>query len=366
TNGKGSVAEYLSFILTAAWERCGCYTSPHLVSYTERMRIGNEYINETELNALLKEVKENKLAVNETLFAAYTAAAMLWFSRKKADYAVIETGLGGRLDPTVCVEPTVTVLTPIDYDHTDLLGNDLRLIAKEKCGIIKPEVSVISAKQYAEVEAVIVGHCKKMRSPVLFTPPVKIIESTLKGQVFDFEGDRYAIRSIGQIQPENAALAILAAKTLGIDTGSIKAGLMYTRLRCRTQYVMGEPDMVIDGGHNPASIDMLLRTLQEHFKGRKMVLLFGCMKDKDYKTIISMLGGFFSNVYITCVDKKRGASTEELNKYFNAFKVCSMEDDPIRAFEKAKETAIKTTSLLVVCGSFYLAGLVPGIISTKN
>ena len=240
TNGKGSVAEYLSCILLSAWNRCGCYTSPHLVSHTERIRVGNEYISEEELGALLTEVKERGLVANETLFSAYTAAALLWFARKDAAYAVIETGLGGRLDPTNKIAPSLTILTSIDYDHTDMLGSDLKSIAMEKCGIIKNGVPVISPIQRSEVEKVIRETCEDLNAPLHFTAPVKVENRALWGQVFNFEGDDYLIGSIGLIQPEDAALAIKAAKILDIDPGSIKTGIMYTSLRGRTQYIPGE------------------------------------------------------------------------------------------------------------------------------
>lgn len=361
TNGKGSVAEYISSILIAAGFRCGCYTSPHLLSVTERMRINGGRISEAELGSLLKEVKENSLAVNETLFAAYTAAALLWFERGGVDIAVMETGLGGRLDPTNIVQPSVVVLTSIDYDHMDVLGASLTHIAEEKCGIIKPGAPVVSAMQHQEVVKVIYGHCREKNAPLKFVRPVEVISSTPEGQMFMFDGREYAVNSIGASQPQNAALAVLAARELCIEESGIAAGLANAGIKCRIEYIKGSPDIIIDGGHNAAAVDELILTLDRHFPERKYVLLFACMNDKDYPVIINKLGRVFDNVILTRVDDKRGAPPEALSEHFPLFRKCLIEQDASAAFELAKERAQSEGALLVVCGSFYLAGFVAGM-----
>lgn len=358
TNGKGSVTEYISNILTAAGYRCGCYTSPHLVSPTERMRIGGEYIEEAELSSLLGEVREKRLAVNDSQFAAYTAAAVLWFERSSADFAVMETGLGGRLDPTNYIEPSVVALTTIDYDHMDVLGDTLEQIAEEKCGIIKPGVPVVSAMQHEEAVKVIVSHCRQKGAKLRFVHPAEMISSAVEGQSFEFCGEEYSIKAIGSKQPQNAALAVLAAKELGIRRETIKIGLSSTKLKCRVQYAPGDPDMILDGGHNAGAIDELIRTLDIHFSERDKVLLFACMKDKDYVTIINKLRGVFADAIVTLADNTRGASPQVLCDLFSGFTECAAEENPGYAFDKAKHIAIKRNALLVVCGSFYLAGFV--------
>jgi dihydrofolate synthase / folylpolyglutamate synthase len=358
TNGKGSAAEYISNILTASGYRCGCYTSPHLISPVERIKIDGECIGEYELDELLAEVKEKKLAVNGTQFAAYTAAALLWFSGKGTDIAVMETGLGGRLDPTNSIQPDVTVLTSIDYDHMYILGNTLESIAKEKCGIIKPGVPVVSAAQHAEVKKIIAATCIEKGSSFKFVENATMVSAGLEGQIFKFEGDDYSINSIGTIQPENAALSALAAKQLGIGYESIKEGLKSTRLLCRAQFVKGNPDMILDGAHNAAAANMLKSTIEKYFPRSNKVLLFACMKDKDYKTIINNMRGIFSHVITTNVDKTRGESAEVLGKLFLPSAKCRFEEEPQKAFKLANNIAKETGALLVVCGSFYIAGFV--------
>lgn len=358
TNGKGSVAEYISEIIMASGKSCACFTSPHLISHCERLRVDGKQIDENTLQSLLEEVKKKGLAVNATLFAAYTAAALLWFTRMGAEYAVMETGLGGRLDPTNCIDPDIIVLTPIDYDHENLLGTSLSEIAKEKCGIIKHGVPVISAKQHIDVQDLITAHCKKSESPLIFVEDVKHLSCSVDKQKFCYAGEEYAIRSIGNYQPENAALAVRVALTLGQNSKSIKTGLKNAILKCRTQYVGGNPNMIIDGAHNSSSIDMLIKTLNSRFADTKKVLLFACMKDKDYKTMISKLGPLFISAVITRVDENRGEDAKILRKHLYVYTDCYVEDDIQKAFHKAKDTAKKENAMLVVCGSFYLAGAI--------
>ncbi len=362
TNGKGSVAEYISSILTAAGYRCGCYTSPHIVSETERMRINGERIDKQELRGLLREVKDNGLAVNETLFAAYTAAALLWFERQGVDIAVMETGLGGRLDPTNRIQPSVVILTNIDYDHMDVLGGSLVQIASEKCGIIKQGIPVVSAVQRREAVKVIYEHCRERKAPLKFVRPVEVVSSSVDGQTFISDGGEYFISAIGASQPQNAALAALAAKQLGIDDECIKTGISRTQLKYRIEYLKGSPDIILDGAHNAAAVDELTHTLDRHFPGSKFVLLFACMKDKDYETIIEKLGRVFNKAFITQADRARGASPDALCERFPLYIKCAVEQDASAAFNMAKTQALKDGALLVVCGSFYLAGLVSDLI----
>lgn len=362
TNGKGSVSEYIYNILKAAGFKTGCFTSPHLISPTERIRLNGNEITEPEYDTVMAEAAERKLAINDTLFAQQTAAALLWFEKNGAQYAVMETGLGGRLDPTNIVQPSVVVLTPIDYDHMELLGDTIEQIAEEKCGIIKPGVPVVSAAQRAEAVNVIVAHCKYKNAPLRFARPADVTACSEDGQTFLFEGEDYSINAIGANQRDNAALAILAAKELGIDLKSIKTGIAAARLKCRAQYIKGHPDMILDGGHNAAAVKSLRETLDACFADRSKVLLFACMKDKDYGAIIENLKGMCKSVIATKADENRGEDPGKLCGLFSKFTVCSVENDVSLAFDKAKAEAQRQGAILVVCGSFYLAGQVLRII----
>lgn len=358
TNGKGSAAEYIYQIILAAGETCGLFTSPHLVSPTERFRVGGRQIGAAELDALLEEVERKKLAVNGSLFAAYTAAALLWFERMGLAYAVLETGIGGRLDPTNVVTPEISVLTAIGYDHKDVLGDTLGKIASEKAGIIKPGVPVVSARQLPEAEMVIRNACEQKGCALFFADDVKVLSASLSGQIFESCGRQYHIRGIGEMQPEAAALAALAAREMGFGDDAIRDGLARAVMPCRTQYIPGSPDMLLDGAHNGPAVAALCHTLERYFADRRKVLLFACMQDKDYAEMAAQLAPRFERVFVTGVDPERGASTETLAALFDLHTVCTTEDDPELAYATAVKTACESDALLVVCGSFYLAGMV--------
>ena len=366
TNGKGSAAEYIYQILMAAGKRCGCFTSPHLTSPAERLRMDGRCIDEADYHALLEEVISNKLPVNDTLFAAQTAAALLWFERGGADYAVLETGLGGRMDPTNAVRPVICVLTAIDYDHTHVLGDRLEQIAYEKSGIIKQGIPVISAPQHPDVEAVIADHCKKVNASLIVAEPVSSNAASLYGQTFAVCEKEYTIQALGTHQAQNAALAVLAARQLGIGEDAIIAGLLQTRLRCRAQYIKGTPEMLLDGAHNSSAVDALLGVINAHFASKNKILLFACMNDKDYRTMINKLAPYFTQAFVTCVDEQRGADTAVLQRLFAQHTVCEAFTAPLEAYHFAKKAAIDNDALLTVAGSFYLAGLIEPLINDET
>jgi|AGTN01.3.fsa_nt_gi folylpolyglutamate synthase/dihydrofolate synthase len=360
TNGKGSVSEYIYRILRAAGKRTGCFTSPHLVLPTERIRLNGRDIPMAEYGAAMAEAAERKLAVNDTLFAQQTAAALLWFRRNGAEYAVIETGIGGRMDATNVLTPQVSVLTSIGIDHTDILGGTIEQIAYDKCGIIKPGVPVVSAPQHKIVADMIADTCARLGCALRFAEGVQVTGASLQGQAFEFEGNQYAIRMIGAGQPVNAAAAILAAQGLGLPQSAITQGLKETMVPCRTQFIPGTPDMLLDGAHNAPATDMLLQTLDRHFAGREVTLLFACMRNKDYSGMAQRLGPRCRKAFVTNVDAVRGMDTAALRKLFAAYADCAAEDDAARAYDLAREHARERGALLLVCGSLYLAGYVWG------
>lgn len=358
TNGKGSVAEYISHILTAAGERCGCFTSPHLISPTERMRIDGRQIDKDELDALMTEVRREELAVNDTLFAAYTAAALLWFERQQVDWAVMETGLGGRLDPTNVIHPAVTVLTSIDIDHADVLGTRIEDIAAEKAGIIKPGVPVVAASQRQEVRGIITEQCRKVDAPVTFINRVNVVSASLSGQAFEFQGRTYTIRSIGNAQPGNAALAVQVCQTLGTNESAIAAGLADVTLLARIQYIKGVPDVILDGAHNPAAAKMLANALTQYVPNRKKVFLIACMQNKDWRGVIDALQPHIDSVIITQADPIRGTHPNDICAYMPPQISCETDIDPVSAFKKACTASKENDAMLVVTGSLYLAGII--------
>ncbi|WP_066648837.1 bifunctional folylpolyglutamate synthase/dihydrofolate synthase [Christensenella timonensis] len=360
TNAKGSTAQYIAGILSQG-HTCGLFTSPHIISPCERMRIGGQDIPKQQYEEYMEKARGEKDA---HLFSVWTNAALLWFRDNHVEYAVIETGLGGRLDPTNIVPSKMQVLTPISYDHMALLGDTLTKIAREKCGIIKPDSVVVSHPQEEEAMRVIRAACARQnaRLIVLDAGGIHVHQSGVGGQAFDFtyEGKRYRdlfIHAASPMQVQNACVALIAAVELGIPEGEIREGLKETLIAARAQ-VCG--DIVIDGAHNPAALRELSRTLHRYFAGRDTTVLAAVMRDKDIMAITREIATFADRVVCTCADKKRGLPAHELQPYFPCAQAV---EDPRAAFLGARALAKQKGGILVVCGSFYLASCVLALLS---
>jgi dihydrofolate synthase/folylpolyglutamate synthase len=202
--------------------------------------------------------------------------------------------------------------------------------------------------------------CERLGCSLRFAEGVQVTGASLQGQTFDFEGQSYGIRMIGAMQPVNAALAILATRALGLPRDAIEQGLKDALVPCRTQYIPGEPELLLDGAHNAPAIDMLLQTLDKYFAGREVTLLFACMRNKDYAGMAQCLGPRCRKAFVTNVDPNRGMDTATLQSLFATYTDCIAEGGAERAFELARAHARERGALLLVCGSLYLAGRVWG------
>ena len=352
TNAKGSTAQYIADIISVN-HLCGLFTSPHIISPRERMKINGEEIGQTEYETYMEHVRGDG---NMHLFCVWTHAALAWFRDKGTHYAVMETGLGGRCDPTNIVPSKMQVITPISYDHMAILGNTLTAIAREKCGIIKDDSIVISHPQEAEALRVIRQTCraKNARLVLLNEKEIKIRQSGTTGQRFDFsyEGKHYRdlhIHAVSPMQVDNACVALIAAAELGMGEQAIREGLSHTVIPARVQ-VSG--NVIIDGAHNPAALAELKKTVQKYYGNADITVLTAIMRDKDVFGAVSEIEQFADRVICTCANKKRGTPAKELAGYFtNATSI----ENPDFAFEEGRCVAGKKKGILVVCGSFYLA-----------
>jgi dihydrofolate synthase/folylpolyglutamate synthase len=300
TKGKGSTAAIIASVLKSAGYKVGLYTSPHLLSYTERIQVDCKPIAEGEWAKLVEILKPHVEAENAlgdlgelTTFELYTAMAFLHFQQVKADWQVVEVGLGGRLDATNVVRPEVCVITSISYDHMDVLGDTLGKIAKEKAGIIKSGADIVSAPQFPEAMEVIEGVCREKGVRL-----IKVGEDvTWEGGEFNIEGQGFRVKGrrdnydlwlplLGEHQMENAANAVAVVEILVergaiVRTEAIVAGVRSVNWPGRLQVLGKEPWVVVDGAHNAYSIERLGESLERHFRYERLTLVIGFGSDKD-------------------------------------------------------------------------------------
>ncbi|MCC6345761.1 MAG: bifunctional folylpolyglutamate synthase/dihydrofolate synthase, partial [Nitrospirales bacterium] len=328
TNGKGSVSAMIASILTAHGYKTGLFTSPHLVSFTERMRVGGEQISEAEVVRLTGEIRgileQGQHGLPEpTFFELVTAMAFLHFQREGVRWAVVETGMGGRLDATNTLLPEVSVITRVSHDHREFLGDTLAAIAGEKAGIIKAGIPVVCAQQEKEAEEVLLSAAGEKGSPVFlygrdFSGTLRT--SGLEGISFDYHDGAETIAGLhtplaGDHQAANACLAVKAASLAlqhSPDLSALRSGLASTRWPGRLDLVSSDPRIMIDGAHNPDAARALAGFLGKHLERCAIILVMGIMADKDMEGIMAPLLPLASDIVFTAPPYGRAASPRTL------------------------------------------------------
>jgi dihydrofolate synthase / folylpolyglutamate synthase len=380
TNGKGSTAAMLDSICRCAGIRIGLYTSPHLVSITERIKIAGVDLSQEEFalhattvrDAATQLVDSGQLQVLPTFFEQVTAIALVAFRHSGVELAILETGLGGRLDSTTATNADVCAITQIAFDHEEYLGDTIEKIAAEKAAIIRPGVKAVIAQQSPEARAVILKRCEE----VGVTPLVDSCETTIKevsrhGRfrvTFDTTSavyDNLWLGIRGSHQIENACTSIVLAEVLGssgfqIDHTAIVRGILTANHPGRLELISGEPSVLpsvlLDGAHNPAGARALRQFLTE-FAERPLTLVFGAMRDKRLEQIAEELFPIADELILTPIRNPRAASTEALLEIAQRFEKqrVSVATSSGEALELALD---KTTNKGTVCvtGSLYLIG----------
>ena len=349
TNGKGSTAAMLDSICRAAGIRTGLYTSPHLVSITERIVIAGAEITPDEFArhaTTVRSVAEDLLARKQiealpTFFEQVTAIALLAFSEAKVELAILETGLGGRLDATTAANASIVGITPIAMDHEEYLGDTLASIAAEKAAIIRPGVTAVIAEQPPEALEVLLKRCDT----------VGVQPSLDSGSNFS---EHFSLNLRGAHQIQNASVAIRVAKALGISDAAIIRGLKTTKHPGRLELIT---PFLLDGAHNPAGVQALRQYLEEEFNYRPLTLIFGAMRDKKLDQIAQILFPLARCLILTPIDNPRTATIETLAPLAQQF--CRGKVLTAESSVAAVHTAIAQTSpdgLICVTGSLYLIG----------
>lgn len=332
TNGKGSTSAYLSSILRASNLRTGLFTSPYIERFEERIQVDGEVIPADELLDATLAVKEaadeveREAGEHPTEFELMCAVAFVHFARCGCDVAVVECGLGGRLDATNVVSPAVCVVTRIGMDHTDVLGDTLSAIAAEKAGIIKKGVPVVSWPQQGEAAAVIRGRCSDMGCELVECDfsrlRVDSLESVSGPRTFEYEERAYATGLLGAYQPTNAAVAIDAARVLaarrpglGITQDAIRKGVADAVWPGRFEAVATSPLVVVDGAHNPQGAEALAESLRELLDvrpGALPTLVVGVLADKDYPAIVAPMLPYAGRLVAYTPDNPRALDASTL------------------------------------------------------
>ena len=366
TNGKGSVSAMLASILQVAGRRVGLYSSPHLVDLRERIRVDGRPIAEADLADGVEALGTLIARLDATMFEALTALALDHFAREGVEVAVLEVGLGGRLDSTTVGRPAVEVVTSIDYDHQAYLGNTLEAIAGEKAAIIRSGIAV-SARQAPPAEAVLARRAAETGVPLLVEGHdllVRVRRASLEGQWLDLEGPGWRIDDVrcallGIFQPGNALLAAAAARVLGADEAAIRQGLGRARWPGRFQLLRRSPPVIVDGAHNPAGARALAASLAAYFPGERITFVIGTSEDKDQAGILSALLPLARRMIFAAASHPRAADPGRLAEVARSLK--GGEAIPIETApspSKALQMAVPTPPTTTVCvaGSLFFVG----------
>lgn len=373
SNGKGSVCKVISSILQKAGYRVGLYLSPHIERFSERIVINNREISEEDFTSLVSWVQPLVEAMKQqnnapTFFEIMTVLAFQHFKQCSVDYAVVEVGLGGRLDATNVVAPLLSVITNVSFEHTDILGKEIGMIASEKAGIIKNHVPVVCAAT-GDARLVIEQVAQQHNAPVTWvTTNMWTRISYQEGcQEFLVHGSfkDYTVKTsmLGRHQGENITLAITAVEQLQMDgvyvsDSDIQCGINVAIHPGRMEIVSIEPLILLDGAHNPAGMSTLVKALHEDFSIHRLVVVLGVLKDKDLKTLVSMIVPICDVIIATKSHNDRSTDPlvlKEMITMIDRKKTVFVEDSVPQALDHAKRI-VKKHDLICVTGSLFTVG----------
>ncbi|UCG34217.1 MAG: bifunctional folylpolyglutamate synthase/dihydrofolate synthase [Phycisphaerales bacterium] len=387
TKGKGSTATMLARMLQSCDYTVGLYTSPHLVEVRERITVNGQMIKELELTRLIARIAKAAKRMkgsSPTYFEVLTAAAFCYFVDQEVDLAVIETGVGGRLDSTNVIKPEVCALTSISLDHTSVLGNTLAEIAEEKAGVFKSGVPVVSAPQRPEVKKILRRAAEHSNAPLSFTgediefsyrfesarpvgPHTRICVTTPSARF-----EHLHVPLLGDHQAVNCSVALgcmAALKERGIEIDEQKAiaGLSKVTLPGRMEMVNESPRVLVDGAHNAASVHALMRAIGQNIPYDSMVVIFACQADKDIRGMLKHIQLGADKTIFTYSGAARTADPYELLNTYSEMcgKMAQVADTLEEALEIA-ERAVGRDDLICICGSFYLVGKAKRLFAKSN
>jgi len=381
TNGKGSVGATLCSILTSAGYNTGFYTSPHLSSVRERFKINNSYISRQDFARLINTIVNVLDGGQITYFECTTTLALLWFVEQKVDFAIMEVGMGGRLDATNVVTPLLSIITNVSMDHEQYLGDTLAQVAMEKAGIIKDGIPVVSGVADDDSGRVIKQTCKDLQAPLfLYDRDFDGVSNKNNHSHWQYNGlNKVVLADLplsmkGNYQVSNASLALAAVQLLQsqgyiITEEQIRGGLALTRwpgrleifrLNNQDEIVDSQADslqFLLDGAHNPAGVTALKHALEDDFSYARLILVWGAMEDKDLQTILHEIAPLADIIIFTRPESERSATPEQLQDTLPAAmqKKAVLASSVEESLDKARELATEN-DLICIAGSLYLVG----------
>ncbi|MFV0528338.1 MAG: bifunctional folylpolyglutamate synthase/dihydrofolate synthase [Lachnospiraceae bacterium] len=381
TNGKGSVLAYLSTALRKGGYKTGKFTSPGVFSYLESFEINGEAIAKEAYAALITTVKATVDAMcadglrHPTTFEIETAAAFLCFYTQKCDIVLLETGMGGLTDATNIVQNTrVEILTSIGMDHMEYLGDTLEDITRMKAGIIKPHSLVVSAVQSPEAAQVIADTCRKQEARLYIADAaqVRILQESAAGQTFVYKGATYTLQMAGTFQIENAVLAIetlllLKADGLHLTLEQIQEGLLQTKWLGRFMLMQTQPDIILDGAHNPPAALHLKESLLRYYKGRDFVFVMSMLKDKNYDEVAEIMAPLARQVItVTPPNPGRALEAGQLAEAVRPFNPHVQAGDSVEEAVELACSGADTQDVIVVFGTLSFLNTVKKVLENKR
>ncbi|MCP5113281.1 MAG: bifunctional folylpolyglutamate synthase/dihydrofolate synthase [bacterium] len=367
TNGKGSTCAMVESGLRTAGHRTGLYSSPHLIEPTERIQVAGAPISEdlflrtfdTVHSVAEAMLQAEELDSHPTYFETVTAMAFVAFRELGVERAVIEVGLGGRLDATNVVTPELAVVTPVDYDHETFLGPSLRGIAREKAGILKPGVPAVFARQRHSVTRLL-----NQRAGELGIATVSTSDWKVENLRVDSRGSRFTARGpyneihvrcplAGEHQVDNALTAAVVLGELGVSSGDTETGIRCAQWPGRLEVVSGAPEIVLDGAHNPAGMRALARHIQRFYSNRRVWIIYGAMRDKSLDEIAGTLSAVAEKIILTSANSHRALRQEAVGGFFDhpAVEVAASTEEALELVRQAApEDAIFVTGSLMLVG----------------
>ena len=366
TNGKGSFCSMTDSILRAAGYKTGLFTSPYIKVFNERMQFCGENIADDELAEITEYVKPfaDSMEDKPTEFELITAIGFEYFKRKKCDVVILEAGMGGRLDSTNIIKSSLlSVITGISLDHTAFLGDTVEKIAAEKAGIIKEGGSVLFGGNSKSVEEVIKAKSLEMNADYHFADKsgLSIISSDLSGSTFNYlDYKEIKLPLLGLYQPENAAnvlcaIEILKAKGFTVSEEAIRKGFLAARWPARFETISRDPLIIFDGAHNPEGIETAVKSIKRYFGDKKVCILTGVMKDKDYNYIASKFSEISNRAFTITPQNPRALSAEEYAKVLKGVGITATSYASVEAaLADAKKYAKESDTALLCLGSLYM------------